>query len=86
MLLFMKTTVEIPDDLLLAAKKLALDLRVPLRVLVERSLRAQIASCRSEPADRERSIHWVTAPGGLPEGLDVSDRERMHAWLDERRD
>ncbi|MFO8072431.1 MAG: hypothetical protein R6V85_11210 [Polyangia bacterium] len=82
----MKTTVEIPDDLLLAAKKLALDLRVPLRVLVERSLRAQVASHRSDSTDRERSIRWVTVPGGLPEGLDVSDREQMHAWLDGRRD
>jgi hypothetical protein len=40
----MKTTVELPDELLVRAKKRAVETRTPLRVLIERGLRRELAS------------------------------------------
>jgi hypothetical protein len=76
----MKTTIELPDDLLVRAKKRAAELRRPLRALVEAGLRAQLDETPSKARAR-RKIRWVTTPGGLPADLDVADRERMHEWL-----
>ncbi len=82
----MKTTVDLPDDLFIAAKKRAAELRQPLRVLIERGLRAEI--CRSGDQGRRAKpakIRWVTVSGGLPPGVDVADRAAMHDWLRQQR-
>jgi hypothetical protein len=78
----MKTTVEIPDELLIAAKRKAADSRTTLRELLERGLRKALAE-PSHPRRKSRqpAIRWVTAKGGLPQGLNVRDREEMHEWL-----
>ncbi len=75
----MKTTIDLPDELLVAAKKKAAESRTTLREIFERGLRREL----SEPRRRGKTpeIRWVTAPGGLPPGLDVADRAAMHAWL-----
>lgn len=78
----MKTTVDLPDELLIRAKKRAAETRTPLRVLIERGLRRELASSVSRRARRiPRKIKWVVAPGGLPPGLDVSDRSALHDWI-----
>jgi hypothetical protein len=71
-----KTTIEIADDLLLAAKRHAVEHRTTLRTLVERGLRAELrqdARRRPKPA----KIAWVTVDGGLPPEVDVRDRAAM---------
>ena len=73
----MKTTVDLPDDLLIAAKQRAAKERRPLRALLEQGLRLVLARGRATPP--RRRIRWVTVAGGL--GVDVSDRERMHGRL-----
>ena len=83
----MKTTIELPDELLIAAKKKAAEARVPLREIIERGLRREI---RENPSGRRRrrpgrKIRWVTAKGGPPPGLDIADREKMHEWLQRQR-
>ena len=77
----MKTTVDIPDELLVRAKRRAAELRRPLRALVTDGLRAQLAGPKAPVAPAARRIRWVTAAGGLPPGLDLANRERMHEWL-----
>jgi hypothetical protein len=78
----MKTTIELPDDLFIAAKRRAAEDRSTLRAIVERGLRAELRRSR---AGRKRTGHaairWVTVDGGLPPGLDLADRARMHDWL-----
>src|SRR5262245_60189668 len=77
-----KTTVDLPDDLLIAAKKHAAERRKPLRAMLEAGLRAELrAGRRSRGAAKPRRIKWVTVRGGLPPGCDVADRARMHDWL-----
>jgi hypothetical protein len=80
----MKTTFDIPDELLVRAKKRAAELRRPLGSLVTEGLRSQLATPRRAGAvgsAKRRRIRWVTTAGGLPPGLDVADRGRMHEWM-----
>jgi hypothetical protein len=80
----MKTTIDLPDELLVAAKKRAAELRCTLRSLVERGLRRELASPTHEGKGKRRPIRWITVRGGLPHGLDVQDRAAMHDWLRRR--
>ena len=78
----MKTTVDLPDDLLIRAKKRAAETRTPLRVLIERGLRRELSpSAGGRARHASRKIAWVVAPGGLPPGLDVADRSSLHDWI-----
>jgi hypothetical protein len=85
MLSCMKTTVDLPDDLFVAAKKRAAELRQPLRALIERGLRAELGRAASPMGGKPRTIRWVTIDGGLPPDVDVSDRAAMHDWLRQQR-
>lgn len=76
-----KTTVELPEDLLIEAKKRAAELRCPLRELVEDGLRAQLSRQGARSKTAGRKIRWVTVKGGLPPDLDLRSRPRMHDWL-----
>lgn len=81
----MKTTVDLDDDLLIRAKQRAAALRKPLRELIERGLRRELAQGKAAKAPRRARIAWVTAPGGVPPDLDVSSREAMTDWITKRR-
>jgi len=86
MLSRMKTTVDLPDDLFIAAKQRAAELRQPLRALIERGLRAELdRSTVAAGGAKPVAIRWVTVPGGLPAGVDVADRAAMHEWLQQQR-
>ena len=79
----MKTTLDLPDELLIEAKKKAAEQRRPLRSLVEEGLRLVLK--RPETRPRKRQVRLVTVKGGLPAGLDLSSREAMHEWLEKNR-
>ena len=77
----MKTTIELPDDIFIAAKKRAAESRTTLRALVERGLRRELCGPRrGDPAGRS-SIRWVTVDGGLPPGAEPDDRASMSDWF-----
>ena len=80
MYLCMKTTIELPDRLLVAAKQRAAELHLPLRTLIESGLRSRLnVIARRKKAGSK--IHWVVVKGGLPHELNLSDRTAMHDWL-----
>ena len=81
----MKTTVDLPDELFIAAKKRAAELRQPLRALIERGLRAELGRGASRRKAERRTIRWVTVAGGLPPGVNVADRAAMYDWLRQQR-
>ncbi len=81
----MKTTIDIPDDLFVAAKRRAAELRQPLKALVEESLRARLREEKVPRKRKHRRIRFITVAAGLPKGLDVGSREAMHEWLRARR-
>jgi hypothetical protein len=70
-----KTTIEIADDLFVAAKRHAAGQRTTLRTLVERGLRSEIRGAHARKAATK--IKWVTVDGGLPTGINVADRAAM---------
>lgn len=79
----MKTTVDLPDDLLIKAKKKAAEQRRPLRSILVDGLRAQLEA-GTPRTQRKRKLRWVTSKGGLPP-VDVSNRQTMHDWLRRQR-
>jgi hypothetical protein len=76
----MKTTLDLPDELLIAAKKKAAEQRRPLRALVEEGLRVVLEGPKRQ--DQKRTVKLVSVKGGLARGLDLSNRESMHDWLE----
>jgi hypothetical protein len=72
-----KTTVEISDDLLIEAKKHAAEHRTTIRALIERGLRRELGGEAPPTKAKRPAIRWVTVQGGLPKGMDVSDRAKM---------
>ena len=76
----MRTTVDLPDELFIAAKKLAVELRVPLRELIEEGLRDRIKT-RNTQRRKANKIRWITVKGPLAADVDLSDRAAMHARL-----
>jgi hypothetical protein len=76
----MKTTIDLPEGLMIEVKKAAAERRTTIRDLVERGLRRELAA--GAPARRGRPrIRWITVDGGLPPGLDVSDRAALQDFL-----
>jgi hypothetical protein len=80
----MKTTIELPDELFVAAKKRAAELRCSLKELIERGLRHELRQPRRPTKQTRRRIRWVTVRGGVPPGMDVADRESMYRWIGRR--
>lgn len=76
----MKTTLDLPDELFIAAKQRAASERTTLRAIVERGLRAQLGAAAPQRRRRPR-LRWVTVSGGLPQGVDLNDRVALHDWL-----
>ena len=78
----MKTTIDLPDHLFVAVKRRAAEDRSTVRAIVERGLRAQLRAPKAGARRAGRTaIKWVTVDGGLPAGLDLSDRAAMHDRL-----
>ena len=78
----MKITLELPDDLLIEAKKKAAEERRPLWALVEEGLRMVL---QKAPRKQRKKVTLVTVKGGLPPDLDLSSRQSMYEWFDKRK-
>ena len=76
----MKTTLELPDELLIQAKKAAAEQRQPLRALVEEGLRLVLRE--PQPNAQRKRVRLITVKGGLPRDLDLTNREKMHEWIE----
>ena len=77
----MKITVELPGDLLLEAKRKALEAGTTLSGIMERALRQELSQAGDRRTRRRPRIRWVTSAGGLPPDLDLSDRSKMWDWM-----
>lgn len=77
----MKTTIDLPDALLIEAKKHAAETRTTLRQLVARGLRRELAAGPEPAEDADEEIRWVVVEGGLPPGVDPADRVKLHDWI-----
>ncbi len=77
----MRTTLEIADALFRHAKRRAADDGITFRQLVERALRAHLAGGR-RPA--VQGLRWHVIRGTAAPAVDVTNRDRMYDFLDER--
>lgn len=85
----MKTTVELPDELFVAAKKAAAERRWSLKRLVEVALRKELSGGRAQrkmsAAEFLRRLERHTQRLDWSSELDLSSRESMHAWLERQK-
>ena len=78
----MKTTIDIPDALMIRAKKRAVELRRPLRELVIEGLTTRLSeSAGQQSAKKKAPIRWIIHQGGLPPAVNLADRAAMSRWL-----
>jgi len=82
MLICMRTTIDINDELYRDARKKAREEGIPLRELVERALRLQLKSGRR--GDGAYRLSWKTERGRLRPGIDLADRRILFDLMDDR--
>jgi len=82
MLLCMRTTVDINDELLRQVKRLAADENLSFKQLVERALR-ELVSNRS-PNRGDYKLRWRTEQGRLIPGVRIEDRDSLFDRMGER--
>ena len=76
----MKTTIEIPDDLLEQARSLARDDRTTLRSLVEEGLR-WVVSRRKKKTERFTLRDAGVSGRGVRSGVTEGDWEELGDWI-----
>ena len=77
----MKVTIELADDLVVAAKKRAAASRTTLSALAEHGLRRELRGARRVGSGPRSGFRWVTVDGGLPPGGQPEDRASMSDWI-----
>jgi len=81
MLKHMRTTINLPDDLILQAKKAALDADTTLTEIIANALREALAKRRSKKARRDFKI-IASGSGGLLRGVDLDDTSALLDIMD----
>ena len=82
MLLCMRTTIEISDELLRQAKKRAADEGTPLRAVVETALRYNLGKRQRMEAN---NLRLRTEKGRLRPGVRLHDRDALLDLMDDRK-
>ena len=81
MLLCMRTTLEIGDELFRQAKRRAADRGASLRHIVEEALRLYLAK---RPKANGYKLRWRTESGRLLPGVKLEDRDALFDLMDDR--
>lgn len=81
MFLCMRTTVDLNDELLRKAKRLAADEGVTLREVLERGLRAVV---ERRPPSKPYKLRWRTEGGRAPPPVRVEDRNALFDLMEGR--
>lgn len=76
----MRTTVNLPEDVLDDMKAVAAERRQPLGAVMETALRSYLAS---RGATSQRFLLPTFGGGGLMPGVDLEDKERLAEILDD---
>lgn len=78
----MRTTIDLNDELLRAAKRRAADEGTTLKAVIERALRAALLPTRGKGKYR---LRWRTEKGTLLPGVRLDDRDSLFDLMDGRR-
>jgi hypothetical protein len=79
----MRTTVDLDDDLLAAARRRAADRGVTLTAFLEEALAAALAT--RPMTERPFRLRWKPHKGRLRPGIDLSDRDALLDAMEGRR-
>ena len=82
MLLCMRTTVDLNDELLRQAKQRAARDNTTLRRVLETALRAHLGG---QAPDRGYRLRWRTEKGRLRPGVRLDDRDDLFDLMEDRR-
>jgi hypothetical protein len=85
MLKHMRTTINLPDELVLQAKKAALESDTTLTEIIANALRESLAKPRRKRAKREFRI-VASGRGGVFPGVDLDDTSALLDIMDGLRD
>ena len=77
----MRTTINLPDDLILRAKKAALEADTTLTEVIENALREALAKRRHKKPRREFKL-ITSGRGGLQSGVDLDDTSSLLDLMD----
>jgi len=81
MLLCMRTTIDLNDELLRAVKRLAADEGVSVRQIVENALRAHL---KGSVKQGQYKLRWRTEHGRLQPGVRLDDRDALFDLMEGR--
>src|ERR1700674_2751254 len=83
MLRHMRTTINLPDDLILQAKKAALDADTTLTEIIANALREALSNPRRNSVNRKADLTaYVSGKGGLQPGVDLDDTSALLDLMD----
>jgi hypothetical protein len=78
----MKTTLNLDDQLMRTAKKIAAERGITLTRVIEEAIRAAVSP---PPVRDERTpFTWRTVKGRKPPELDIADRDALYARMEAR--
>ncbi len=77
----MKTTLNLDDELLRSAKRMAVDRGVTLTQVVEEALAAAVLR---PPETASFKLHWQPVKGQRRTSVDVADRVALHDFMEDR--
>lgn len=80
MLICMRTTLNLDDGLMTAAKRQAADRGVTLTQIIEDALRAELTRQRDAPPFR---LEFPVVRGGRPPKVDLADRSALYDAMEE---
>ena len=81
MLLCMRTTIELPDEVLRMAKRRATDENLPLRRIIEAALRSYLDL---KPRAKGYRLRWSVESGRIQPGVRLDDRDALFDLMDDR--
>ena len=81
MLKHMRTTINLPDELILQAKKAALEADITLTEIIENALREALAKRRREKPQSDDKL-VASGHGGLQPGVDLDDTSSLLDLMD----
>lgn len=81
MLMCMRTTIDVGDELLRQAKARAVKQGVPLRVVVEEALRLYL---RQPGRQSGYKLQWRTTKGRMLPGVRLDDRDALFDLMEDR--
>ncbi|MBK8232812.1 MAG: type II toxin-antitoxin system VapB family antitoxin [Candidatus Eisenbacteria bacterium] len=78
----MRTTLDLNDELLAAAKRRAKELGTTLKAVVEKALAADLAE--KPPVETGFRLEWTPHEGPLRAGIDLADRDSLYDAMEDK--